>query len=99
MDAIQIRKVLEMSPSDTLLRVSGWVRTKRDSKGFSFIEINDGSCLQSLQVVADTTVVNYQNEVVKLTTGSSLSIEGLLVESPGKGQKVEMRAKTVIVYG
>jgi len=99
MDAIQIRKVLEMSPSDTLLRVSGWVRTKRDSKGFSFIEINDGSCLQSLQVIADATVGNYQNEVVKLTTGSSLSIEGLLVESPGKGQKVEMRAKTVTVYG
>lgn len=99
MKSLQIRKVLEMSPSEDLVCVSGWIRTKRDSKGFSFIELNDGSCLNNLQVIVDDTVENYKTDVVRLTTGSSVGIEGVLVESPGKGQKVEMQAKKVAVYG
>jgi asparaginyl-tRNA synthetase len=88
-----------MSPSDELITISGWVRTKRDSKTFSFLEINDGSCLKGLQVVTDNSLDNYESDILNLTTGSSVTIEGVLVESPGKGQSVEMQAKKVTVYG
>ena len=74
--------------------VMGWVRTKRDAKGFSFIELNDGSCLRNMQIVAGETLPNY-DEVKKLTTGSAVSITGGLVESVGSGQKWEIRADTV----
>ena len=74
--------------------VMGWVRTKRDAKGFSFIELNDGSCLRNMQIVAGETLPNY-DEVKKLTTGSAVSITGGLVESVGSGQKWEIRAEAV----
>ena len=99
MKSIQIRMVLELPPSDEMVCVSGWIRTKRDSKAFSFIELNDGSCLNNLQVVVDSSIENYEKDVVKLTTGSSVSVEGVLVESPGKGQKVELLAKKISVFG
>lgn len=99
MKSLQISKVLELPPSDEMVCVSGWIRTKRDSKAFSFIELNDGSCLNNLQVIVDNSVENYETDVLKLTTGSSVSVEGILAESPGKGQKVELQAKKVTVYG
>ena len=83
---------LAQSPGDVL--VKGWVRTKRDSKEFSFMEINDGSCLSNIQAIADKDLINYA-EIGTLTTGSSVSILGTLVESPGKGQKWEIKAKEV----
>ncbi len=80
--------------------VKGWVRTRRDAKsGFSFIELNDGSCLANLQVVADSSLANYENEIRKLTTGCSLSVRGKLIDSPAKGQKVELHAEEITVYG
>lgn len=80
--------------------VMGWVRTRRDSKaGFSFIEINDGSCLAGLQIVADRELENYEEEVRKLQTGCSVKVTGILAESPGKGQKVELKARSVEVLG
>ena len=99
MNSLQISKVLELPASDEIIFVSGWVRTKRDSKAFSFLELNDGSCLGNLQVIVDSSIENYENDVLKLTTGSSVTVEGVLVESPGKGQKVELQAKKVTVYG
>jgi len=78
------------APADEVL-VKGWVRTRRDSKDFSFIEVNDGSCLRSIQVIADSSLKNYE-EIKKLTTGSAVSVRGTLAESPGKGQKWEIRA-------
>ncbi|HEV8291775.1 MAG TPA: OB-fold nucleic acid binding domain-containing protein, partial [Tepidisphaeraceae bacterium] len=67
--------------------IKGWVRTRRDSKGgFSFIAINDGSCFDSIQVVAPGTLGNYQGEVMHLTTGCSVIATGKLVQSQGKGQ-------------
>lgn len=78
--------------------VKGWVRTRRDSKGFSFIELNDGSCLTNLQVIADTTTEGYDN-ITKFTTGSSAEIYGDLVESPASGQKWELRAKRITLIG
>jgi asparaginyl-tRNA synthetase len=78
--------------------VKGWVRTRRDSKGFSFIELNDGSCLTNLQVVADSATQGYEN-ITKFTTGSSAEIYGDLVESPASGQKWELRAKRITLIG
>ncbi len=95
----QINSVLAMPASDEMVSVSGWVRTKRTSKTFSFLAINDGSCMDSLQVVVDQTLKNYATDIEKLTTGSSVRVEGLLVESQGKGQSVELQAKSVTVYG
>jgi asparaginyl-tRNA synthetase len=80
--------------------VMGWVRTKRDSKGgFSFIELNDGSCLSGLQIIADGKLPNYKNEILKLQTGCSIKVQGTLTESPGKGQSMELQAEAIEVFG
>jgi asparaginyl-tRNA synthetase len=78
--------------------IKGWVRTRRDSKTLSFIEINDGSCLSNIQVVAENTLGNY-DEISSLTTGSAVSVSGKLIESPAKGQQWEIRADTVDIVG
>jgi len=78
----------------------GWVRTRRDSKGgFSFIEINDGSSLSGLQIIADQELANYKSEILKLQTGCSIKAAGTLAASPGKGQKVELKAEEIEVLG
>jgi len=78
----------------------GWVRTRRDSKGgFSFIEVNDGSCLSSLQVIAEDKLPNYKNEILRLQTGCSVKATGIIAASPGKGQKVELQADEIEVLG
>lgn len=85
--------------SDTAIEevvVKGWVRTKRSSRGFSFIEVNDGSCLKNMQVIADSSLGNYE-DIDRLTTGSAVAVSGSLVESPGGGQKWEIHAKRVEV--
>jgi asparaginyl-tRNA synthetase len=80
--------------------VMGWVRTRRDSKGgFSFIELNDGSCLRGLQVIADRTLPNYEEDVLRLQTGCAVQAEGILAPSPGKGQSVELKAEEIKVLG
>jgi len=79
--------------------LQGWVRTRRDSKGgFSFIEINDGSCLANIQVIADADLANYESEIQKLTAGCSVSISGEVKESGGK-QDTEIQASEVTVHG
>jgi len=85
------------SPNDSIL-INGWVRTRRDSKAFSFIELNDGSCLRNIQVIADASLPNYP-DIQKLTTGASLSVTGRLVASQGQGQKWEVQATQVTVLG
>ncbi len=84
------------SPLDKVW-IKGWVRTRRNSKTFSFLEINDGSCLGNIQVVAGAELDNY-GEIEKITTGSSVSIIGRLVASPGKGQAYEIQAIRVDIY-
>ena len=80
--------------------VQGWVRSCRASKGgFSFIQINDGSCLSSLQVVADRALANYEEQISRLGAGCALRIEGRLVESQGRGQDREVQAKRIEVLG
>ncbi len=95
-----IAKALKGKDIDKEILVKGWVRTRRDSKGgFSFIELNDGSCLSNLQIIVDADLDNYQNEVIRLFPGSSISVKGLLVKSQGGGQSVEVKAYEVKVYG
>src|ERR1043165_8595304 len=82
------------------VRLQGWVRTRRDSKGgFSFIELNDGSCFGNAQIVADGALANYESEVKKLNVGCSVTIEGEVLKSPAKGQATEVKASKVIVHG
>ena len=78
--------------------VKGWVRTRRDAKGFSFIEINDGSCLKNLQVIADSSLPNYE-QIQKILTGSSVAVSGNLVASQGAGQQWELQANAVTIIG
>ena len=80
--------------------VKGWVRTRRDSKGgFSFLEVNDGSCFDNIQVVAPNTLANYESEVLKLTTGSSVAVTGKAVKAEGRKQSIEIQAAEIKVYG
>jgi len=81
------------TPIDHVL-IKGWVRTRRDSKNFSFIEVNDGSCLKNIQIIANNTLSNY-NAITGLSTGSAVSISGKLSESKGSGQKWEVIAENV----
>jgi asparaginyl-tRNA synthetase len=93
---IKIDQILKSTtPRDSAL-IKGWVRTRRDAKTFSFIEVNDGSCLKNIQVIADSALDNYE-EIKKITTGSAVSIEGELVASQGKGQRWELIANQVTV--
>src|ERR1043165_4809236 len=78
--------------------VKGWVRTRRDSKGLSFLELNDGSCLKNLQVVVDNTIPDYANHAV-VTTGAAVEVQGALIPSPGKGQLWEVKATCVTLLG
>src|ERR1700756_4163557 len=85
------------TPSDSV-QVQGWVRTRRDSKDFSFIELNDGSSLRNLQVIARNTLPNYP-AVQRLPTGASVTLSGALVASQGKGQKWELVADKIEIVG
>ena len=96
----EIAHIVESRDFGSEVTLMGWVRTRRDSKGgFSFLEINDGSTLKNVQVVAENTLPNYTEVILRLTTGCSVIVTGILVESPGKGQKVEVRATEVRVVG
>lgn len=98
MQRTRILKVLNLEQEQDPVFIKGWVRTKRDSKGFSFLEINDGSCLQNIQVVVDWSC-DCSDLLRKITTGASVAIEGKLVESPGKGQRWEVQARKIELLG
>lgn len=93
-----IKNVLTASEATDKITVKGWVRTRRDSKEFSFLELNDGSCLASLQVVVDAGTPGFEH-IADLTTGASAIVEGALVASPAQGQKWELRASRVELAG
>ena len=78
--------------------VQGWVKTRRSSKSVTFVQITDGSTLQDLQIVIDEDNTDHDS-ASGLTTGCSVSVEGVLVESPGQGQKYEVQAKTLTILG
>jgi asparaginyl-tRNA synthetase len=96
------RRIIELlrsgEPEESAV-VNAWVRTKRELKDFAFVEVNDGSSLQGLQVVIAATLPNYENILRSLTTGASLSVQGVLVASQGKNQRIELKAHSVQVWG
>ncbi|HEY4246192.1 MAG TPA: asparagine--tRNA ligase [Lacunisphaera sp.] len=85
------------APNDAIF-LQGWVRTRRDAKVFSFIELNDGSCLKGVQVIVDATLPDYP-EVARANTGAAIEVRGRLVESKGQGQKWEVVAEKFAVVG
>src|SRR5436190_9785055 len=93
-----IRDALPSTAPIGSTQVQGWVRTRRDSKDFSFIELNDGSSLRNLQIIAKNTLPNY-SAVQRLSTGASLTVNGALVPSQGKGQKWELVADKIEIVG
>jgi len=90
------------APVGTALTVKGWIRTRRDSKadgGMSFLMVTDGTCFDPLQVVARGDLSNYSSEVLKISTGCAVEVDGALVASMGQGQKVELAAAKIRVIG
>jgi len=87
----KIKTILSSEAARPSVLLKGWVRTRRDAKTFSFIEINDGSCLNNIQVIADDQLENYE-QIKKLSTGSAVSVTGTMHDSPGKGQQWEIHA-------
>jgi asparaginyl-tRNA synthetase len=92
-----VRDLLERAPG-AAVTARGWVKTRRDGKNVHFIQLNDGSSHRDLQVVVDEGLVP-QEVIARVTTGASLSVEGELVASPGKGQTVELKARSLVVHG
>jgi asparaginyl-tRNA synthetase len=94
----RIKYILESSGNNRQIAVEGWVRTKRESKGISFIEINDGSSIKNLQLVIDVSILDY-HIVNEINTGTSLKVDGTVVPSQGKGQNVEIIVSSIQVIG
>ncbi|PKB73325.1 MAG: asparagine--tRNA ligase [SAR202 cluster bacterium Io17-Chloro-G7] len=94
----KIGEILDRQQAGDEVFVQGWVKTKRSSKSVSFIQVNDGSSILDLQVVADQSLSCYEL-VDALTTGCSVSVVGKLMDSPGKGQKYEVHATDIELIG
>lgn len=93
----KIKDLLNEAPGKEVL-AKGWVRTKRGNRQVKFIALNDGSTINNIQVVAETE--KFDEELIKrITTGASLAVRGQLVESIGSGQKVELKAESIEIYG
>ncbi len=95
----RIKNIFNNPPIGENVVVCGWLRTRRDTGSFSFLEINDGSSLANLQVIADSSVDGYTENVLGAGTGCSLQVSGELKESPAKGQTVELHADSVEILG
>jgi len=93
-----VKHALAAAEPQKNLTIKGWVRTRRDSKGFSFLEVNDGSCLTSLQAVVDANTPGYA-DIARFTTGAAVVVEGDLVASPAAGQKWELKATRIELVG
>src|SRR6185295_8667346 len=100
MEKISVWAARQPSAIGHQVLIQGWLRTRRDSKGgFSFLEVNDGSCQANLQVVADGKLPNYESEIKHLSAGCSVTIEGEIKASPAKGQATEVQASKIVVHG
>ncbi len=99
MTSRRIIELLRHGEPREAIAINAWVRTKRELKDFAFVEVNDGSSLQGLQVVVASTVPDYEMTLRLLTTGASVSVEGVLVASEGKNQRIELKAEKVTVWG
>ena len=95
----RIINLLRNGQPEEEVTIQGWVRTKRESKKFAFMEVNDGSSLANLQVILEPELENYKTILSQINTGASVEVTGILAESPGKGQRIELHATAVTVYG
>lgn len=95
----RIADILKNGQPDESVKVQGWVRTKRELKEFAFVEVNDGSSMANLQVVLNPDLADYGTIIKQLNTGASVEVEGVLVESPAKGQRIELKASSAKVFG
>jgi asparaginyl-tRNA synthetase len=100
MKTTRVSEALKRDAVGSKVKLCGWVRTRRDSKaGFSFLEVNDGSTINNIQVIAASDLPNYESDILKIGIGSSVEVVGLVVDSPGREQPVEVKAESVIVHG
>jgi asparaginyl-tRNA synthetase len=99
MSPSRIIDLLRHGQPETVAQAQGWVRTKREAKGVSFLELNDGSSLQSLQIVIPQDLPDYEQIIKLITTGAAVKVAGKLVASLGKGQRIELLAESVEVFG
>ncbi len=95
----RIKDILTTKAENQEITVEGWIRTKRDSKNLCFFELSDGSSLKNLQIIIDKEKYNLNKEIDRLSTGASAIFTGILVESPGKNQSVELQGQSIIVEG
>ena len=95
----QIRDILANAQVDETLEIAGWVVTRRTQKNWSFVELNDGSTVQGLQVVIDATVPNYEENINAANSGAAIKIQGTVVESPGQNQRIELHAQSFEIIG
>src|SRR5262245_12091021 len=98
-NARQVKEILAGGRAGERVRAQGWLRTARHSKGVSFLDLTDGSCLAGLQVVCEPGLSNFESEVRRLDTGCAVEIDGELVQSQGQGQSLELKAGAVAVVG
>ncbi len=95
----RINVILRDGQPEEQTTIQGWVRTKRELKEFCFVEVNDGSCFANLQVVLNPDIPDYNDILKQINTGASIEVTGILVESPAKGQRIELKASLVHIYG
>ena len=95
---VRIKETLEQGGGAGICSFSGWVRSVRSSKEICFIVLNDGSTVEGIQVVVESTLTNF-SDVCRVGTGAALTVEGCLVESPASGQKWELAARAVEIIG
>ena len=95
----RIKEIFQTGQPDQSVTVQGWVRTKRELKEFTFLEVNDGSSLANLQVILEPTLPDYENVLKSISTGAAIAVSGNLVPSPGKGQNIELKAAEITLYG
>ena len=94
-----IKNLLKDKPINSIVAVKGWVRTKRESKNFCFVEINDGSTINNLQIIINDTIKDYKATIDECSTGASVEASGTIVESPGAKQSIELHATELKVIG
>src|SRR5437667_8982485 len=100
MEKISVEQARQEDTIGKTIKLQGWIRTRRDSKaGFSFLELNDGSCFGNVQIIAESRLPNYESEIKKLPAGASVTVVGEVRKSPAQGQPTEVLAEQLTVHG
>jgi asparaginyl-tRNA synthetase len=99
---LSIKDLKSRSPETLIgktLTLQGWIRTARHQKNFSFLSLNDGSCLSNFQVIVNQDTPHYASLIERMNTGASLKAVGTIVASPAQGQPIEMQAQSITILG